>query len=325
MCRVNITLSLTPAQRTDARAALAILAPFGLTLEQAARLAAGKSAAVASATLAQVATDFLRSRLAAGVRSSTYDFYEERINRVADAFGARTIDSITRAEFAAWLAESSAGRASRAATARAARALWHYAAQQSPALVSGIITEGLEFTATPNGHDGSRNVLPVERVRLLLKNVPVQHRSAIALALFAGIRPEEIAGDGKEPLRWGAVNTTERIIRVPGELAKTGQTRILEGLPETVWRWLQPRGDAEPVLPVAWRSLLYAARYAAKLPRWPQDCLRHSFATYAVALTNEPGRVALWLGHNGNPAMLHRHYRGLATKANAEAFWALKP
>jgi len=61
------------------------------------------------------------------------------------------------------------------------------------------------------------------------------------------------------------------------------------------------------------------------MAKWPQDCLRHSFATYAVALTNNPGQVAIWLGHNGNPTMLYRHYRGLTTKAEADKFFALRP
>ncbi len=56
-----------------------------------------------------------------------------------------------------------------------------------------------------------------------------------------------------------------------------------------------------------------------------QDALRHTFASYAVALTSDPGRVAIWLGHEGNPTMLHRHYRGIATEADARRFFALMP
>lgn len=321
MFLVNITLALTPQQRTDARAALAILAPFGLSLEQAARLAVGRKAAVRSVTLAEAATAFLRDRLAGGVSRSTFDFYEERINRIADAFGARQMEQIGRSEFAAWVAGSSEGRASRAATARAARALWHWALRQDPPMVSAIVTDGLEFTATPNGADGSRKVLPVERVRVLMAKIPQQYRSAVALALFAGVRPEEIAGEGKERLTWACVNCAERIIRIPGELAKTKRTRIIEGLPDAIWRFMTPTGDRTPVCPATWRSLLYAAREATGLAVWPQDCLRHTFATYALALTQDSARVAHWLGHEGNPTMLHRHYRGLATKAQATAFF----
>lgn len=53
--------------------------------------------------------------------------------------------------------------------------------------------------------------------------------------------------------------------------------------------------------------------------------MRHTFATYATAYTEDAAKVSLWLGHEGKPQMLHRHYRGLTTKAQAEAFFALRP
>jgi hypothetical protein len=44
-----------------------------------------------------------------------------------------------------------------------------------------------------------------------------------------------------------------------------------------------------------------------------------------MAYTANAPQVSVWLGHEGNPTMLHRHYRGLATKAQAEAFFNLRP
>lgn len=317
--------SLSPVQRADARAALALLSPVGMTLEQAARIALGKKGPTPNVTVAQVATDFLRLKLTEKCRPATFEWYEERLNHVADAFGERVIDSVTRGEFRAWLEQSSGGAASRAGTARAARALWRYALRQDPPLVNQVVTDGLEFAAAGNGAEGSRKFLPVAKAKALLENSGPAERSAVALMLFAGVRPEEVAGDRKERLRWEHVNSAERILRIPGEIAKTGATRIIEQLPEALWAWLTPGRPEEPVSPVSRRSLIEHGKAAARLKTWPQDCLRHSFATYAMALLNEPGRISVWLGHQGNPTMLYRHYRGLATRAQAEAFFALRP
>jgi integrase len=317
--------SLSPLQRQDARAALAILAPVGLTLEQAARLALGKKAPTPKATVAELADQFLRSRLAGQCRPSTYEWYEERINIIADHWGERQIDTVTRGEFKTWLEGSSTGNAARAATARAARALWRYALQQDPPMVNQVVTEGLTFKAGANGAEGSMKVLSVAQCRQILTKIEPAYRSAVALMLFAGIRPEEVAGDGKAALLWESVNTKEKILRIPGEISKTGQTRILEGLPEALWAWLSPRKPEQSVAVATRRTTSEHAKAAAGFKIWPQDCLRHTFATYAVALLNEPGRVSLWLGHNGNPTMLYRHYRGLASKADAEKFFALRP
>lgn len=321
--RSNFTLTF--AQRQDARAAIRLLEPLGLTLEQAARLAIGKTAPTPETTVAKVCDLFLRAKLGEKCRPSTLRWYEERISVVEAGLGDRMIDSVTRGEFKAWLEGTSDGHAARAATARAARALWRFALQQDPPLVNQVVTEGLEFAASPNGAEGSKKFLSVAQCKALLKNLEPAYRDAVVLMLFAGIRPEEIAGDGKEWLRWEHVQTKERLIRIPGEISKTGQTRVLEGLPDAVWSWLRPGKDKDPIAPTTRRTIIIHCRDATGLTAWPQDCLRHSFATYAVAATSNPGQVSLWLGHNGSPTMLYRHYRGLATKADAEKFFALAP
>jgi len=317
--------SLSPMQRQDARAALALLAPVGLTLEQAARLALGKKAATPKITVAEVADLFLRSRLAGKCRPSTYEWYEERINIVADHWGERQIDTVTRGEFKTWLEGSSTGNAARAATARAARALWRYALLQDPPLVNQVVTEGLAFKAGANGSEGSLKVLSVAQCRQILTKIEPAYRSAVALMLFAGIRPEEVAGDGKPPLLWEGVKIDEKIVRISGELSKTGKTRVLENLPDALWAWLSPRAAHQSVAVATRRTTSEHAKAAAGFKVWPQDCLRHTFATYAIALLNDSGRVSMWLGHNGNPTMLHTFYRGLASKADAEKFFALRP
>jgi integrase len=155
-----------------------------------------------------------------------------------------------------------------------------------------------------------------------------KYRSALAVMLFAGVRPDEVASQHKPALLWRHVNAAERMIRIPAEIAKTGRPRIMEGLPDAVWAWLKPAGEDQPVCPA--RSL-QAVRLAQSLGgygkkrRWPHDALRHTFATYHVAAFANPGQTAMLMGHEGNPTMLHRHYRGLATKAEAERFWALRP
>lgn len=317
--------ALTPSQRSDARRALALLESVGLSLEQAARLALGKKPTRPRVTVAQVADEFLRSRLADKVRRATFDWYELRINRIADKFGDRIIDEVTRGEFAAWLNGGEWGDASRAGTARAARALWFFALEQDPALVSENITVGLTFDVRPDNPDGSRKFVPVGTVERILKKIGPEYRSAVALMAFAGVRPEEIAGQDKPWLRWEHVQKKERVLRIPAEIAKTGQTRILENLPPSLWAWLTPGDASATVSPVSRRALVAHARTAAGLKAWPHDGLRHSFATYAVAFTSDAAQVALWLGHNGNPTLLHRHYRGLATSADAKRFFSLRP
>ena len=312
--------ALSPQQRADARVALGILAGTGFTLEQAARMAITGRRALERVTVATAAERFLANRMAAGLRGRSLDWYEDKIRLVVAKFGARLMDDVSRGDIVAWLPTVSKAKGSQAAAARAARALWRWSAIQDPALVGVNVCTDLPTSSSTN-HGDAPFLAPAIVGRILETAGP--YRSALALLFFAGIRPDEMAGKGKPRLAWSAVDPVARLIRISGDIAKTTKPRIIEGLPETVWSWIEP---GEPTDPIS-RGLTREALLRAKtiVADWPHDATRHTFATYALAFTADPGRVSVWLGHEGNPALLHRTYRGLATKAVAEQFWALRP
>lgn len=314
--------ALSAQERADARAAFLLLQGSGLSLEAAARRALEGRAALQRITVEACADRFLRARLGS-CRDTTWGFYESKLNAVRDAFGARHMDEVSRAEFRAWLAGIGRTETTRAGYVRAARALWRWAAHQEPPLAGPSPTEGLSGSA--GGKGGTVGFLTVAEVAGILA-VPSAWRPALALMLFAGIRVDEVAGEGKPPMTWRAVSVVEKTIRVPGECAKVeGRARLLQGLPPAVWAWLgEPGGDASRIAP---GHSLNAVRWAQKrlARKWPKNALRHTFATYAVALTGEPDRVAGWLGHEGGSRLLHACYAGLARRSEAEAFFALVP
>lgn len=326
----RLNYALTPAQKADARRALRILSG-GASLEAAANAFVAGKRSMKRMPLAEVANDFIHSRVIAGCRNSTLEWYNERIEYVVDRFGGTIMDEVTRAQFRDWLSALELKPASKAGVARAARALWRWAMHHEPPLAALDVTTGVKFSVTPNAAGGgSLKYLSVDQCAQLLANLQAADLSAVALMLFAGIRPEEVCGESLKPwLKWSSVNTVDKIIRVPSECAKTGGARVLEGLPETVWRFLDPGKADATISTFQRRTLLEHTKIAGgfggpKQPPWPQDGLRHTFASYAVAEFEDPGKVALWMGHNGNPTMLHRHYRGLVTKAEAKKFWALR-
>jgi integrase len=325
----RINFAFTPEEKTDARAALKLLAGVA-SLETAARAYLSGKRTIARKSVSEIADTFLRSRITNGARRATWHWYDERLRYVVTRFGDVLMDDVTRAEFREWLAGLPHRPSSKAGTARAARALWRWAIQHEPPLAVIDVTVGCNFKVSSRNGEGSAKVLTVAQCESILRGVPLEHRSPVALMLFAGVRPEEVAGEGGKPwLRWEHVNTVERIVRVPAECSKIGASRVMEDLPETLWHWLTPPGPlTDTVAKIQRRSVLEhikrAGGFGGDAP-WPQDALRHTFASYAVAAYNDAGKVAHWLGHNGNPTMLHRFYRGLVTKAEAEKFWALRP
>jgi integrase len=78
------------------------------------------------------------------------------------------------------------------------------------------------------------------------------------------------------------------------------------------------------VTPPNYRELLDAAREAARIEEWPQNALRHSFASYHLAKFNDAAALALELGHT-SAHLVFQHYRQLVKPKQAERYWKLAP
>lgn len=312
--------ALSPAQKLDARSALRLLEGTGISLEQAARGAVQGKRAVERIRFSLALDRFVRSRMDNGNRSSTVGWYQKMLGTAENKFGERWFDEIGRAELFAWLKGQPVSEHSRAGMSRALRAVWRWGLTHEPQLVAIDITVGLRTDAPRN--EGEAPFLTVAQCARMLAGAG-PYRNALALMLFGAVRPEEVAGDDKPRLTWRQVRVEEKLIRIPGEVAKTGKPRLIEGLPDTVWHWLQPGREAEPICKAHVRQAIRRARET--LGEWHHDATRHTCATYLLAFTGDAGSVSTWLGHEGKPALLHRDYKGLATRAEAVAFLALRP
>ena len=143
------------------------------------------------------------------------------------------------------------------------------------------------------------------------------------IALFAGVRPT----DELLKLDWSHVFADGgHRIHIPSEVAKTGRKRYIKIEP-TLQEWLTyidpPRFG--PVCPsrnhVKRRRAI--ARAAGVIP-WPQDGMRHSYASFWMALHRDEDRCRDNLGHR-TKEQLAKHYRQHTTAEEASAFWAITP
>ena len=89
--------------------------------------------------------------------------------------------------------------------------------------------------------------------------------------------------------------------------------------------WLRPyTSPSGRVVPAGARRKLDRVREEAGLARWPQNGLRHSFASYRLAAIHDPPRVSTELGHT-SPQMLYSTYRELVLPEEAEKYWKISP
>ena len=135
---------------------------------------------------------------------------------------------------------------------------------------------------------------------------------------FAGIRPAELMR-----LEWSAIGNH---IHIGPEVAKTRQQRYVE-IGANLKKWIKGTQSTGRICPVGdkkRKELMKAVREKAKVGEWPPDVMRHSFATYHLGLHQNAPQTAHELGHTA-PDMLYRHYRNLATKAEATKYFLIAP
>ena len=84
--------------------------------------------------------------------------------------------------------------------------------------------------------------------------------------------------------------------------------------------WLELGGE----LPVRNKRKRLTALVAKCGLKWQQDIMRHTFASYHLAMFRSAEKTALELGHR-DTTMLFSHYRELVQIADAEEYWSIKP
>ena len=154
-----------------------------------------------------------------------------------------------------------------------------------------------------------------------------------ALGLFAGVRPEEL-----RRLTWSDIELDERHIIIRSEIAKNHRRRIIDIEPN-LSAWLRICKSSGAVTPgknlrARLRKIRKAAaeslashegiNEAAHLFFWTQDIMRHTFASYWLALHGDINKLTLMMGH-ATTTMLWKHYHKAAKRREAERFWNITP
>lgn len=144
-----------------------------------------------------------------------------------------------------------------------------------------------------------------------------------AIALFAGVRPT----DELSKLQWNHVfaDGGDRIY-IPAEVSKTGRKRYVKIEP-TLKDWLAyiqpPR--LGPVTPKRNHTKRRRAiERAAGIVPWPQDGMRHSYASYWMTIHRDEDQCRDNMGHRTKEQLV-THYRQHTTEEEARAYWGIKP
>jgi integrase len=159
-------------------------------------------------------------------------------------------------------------------------------------------------------------------LRGLLEAAQGPMQAIIALQGLAGLRLEETMR-----LKWESVFTIPGHIEITAQNAKTRRRRLVEICPALA-AWLEPFRAMQGRLWTQTETVngyvhaITRLRKPLKIPS-RRNGLRHAFCTYHFALHSNENLTAAQAGNS--PAMIHQHYKGLATRAEAETWFNVQP
>ena len=268
-------------------------------------------------TVAELAKEVLEAKCKDGMSATYIDDLKKRLARFCADFGERNIAGITVEELDNWLRALPGSPKSRANYRANVGVLFSYAERRRM-----IDSNPILHTARPKLPDNPPEIFSVDELAALLnaaaKRVPGV-LPMLAIGAFAGLRDAEI-----KRLDWSEVDQKRGHIEIKSSKSKSARRRIVEMQPN-LREWLRPyAGMTGAVAAVNWRKKLDLVRKAAELARWPQNGLRHSFASYRLAACHDAPRVSSELGHT-SPKMLYSTYRELVLPEDGERYWKLIP
>jgi integrase len=280
---------------------------------------------------ADVVSELLKIKEARRAAPRYLEDLTSRLNRAAKAFRV-DIGNVTTANIQEWLDGEKFSGQGYTDYRRVLHLLFNFAVARGYAVDNPV--QGTERVKVKRGE--TQVFTPVEIDRLLdaARNQFPAFLPCLAIGAFAGVRSAEI-----ERMEWSDIHLAEKFIVVGASKAKTAGRRIVP-IADNLAEWLALGTKREGKL---WKGThdefyqtqedLAAAtagqanadkRIAAQKPvAWKANALRHSYASYRFALTNDAGRVAGELGNSA--AVVHKHYRKLVTPADAQRWFAVKP
>jgi len=298
------------------------LQPFGATIRDAVKYYIPHLQAMKrSCTAAQLVEELLQVKESDGASERYLADLRSRLNHFSDIFDGKPIAEITSREIDEWLrslSEKETGKRLSPITRNNFRRVLIVAFNFARAR-GYCLDNPAAKAAKAKVVEGTIGILTVDETARLLENAPTNVVPYIAIGAFAGLRRAEL-----ERLDWAEVHLESNLIEVTAKNAKSARRRLVRIEPN-LGKWLQAYARLSgSVTSPDYRNLLGTARKQAKISDWPQNALRHSFASYHLARFNNAGALALELGH-ASAHLVFQHYRQLVKPKQAERYWKIMP
>lgn len=310
--------TLSVIERGDCVRALDVLKPYGVSLHEAASFYASHLQQIhRSLPMNELLPQYLDYRERAGLSERAKRDARLRLNRFASDFGNANVATIASRQIEDWLHGLGQAPQSMNNYRAVLSAFFAFAIKRGYASENPIIkVDKMKLVEKPPG------ILTPDQLCTLLDLTTTELLPVLVIGAFAGIRMAEI-----HRLEWKDIDLQRGFIHVGADKSKTAKRRLVKIEP-VLASWLASYSDragkvwehTEGYWWVNMREILAEA----KLTDWPDNALRHSYASYWLAKYQNANELALYMGHT-TTAVIFQHYRELVTPDEADRYWKLFP
>jgi integrase len=305
--------------RFEAAACVTKLSPYGVTLTAAvdhylSHVIPYRDAPIISAMVEEMITE----KRGMNLESRTIGDLQHKLRRFSRSFGDRKLTDIKIQELQTYILDPVLEPQTIIGYSSKVSELFNWAIKKGYAEANLM-----ERISLPQKDDKPPGILTVKQCEDLLKHASEFNLMPyVTLGLFAGIRSAELLR-----LEWEAVKVSQKVVIIGAKVAKMRSRRVVQ-MNKALLRWLLPHversGMVVDLTEDEFDAQFTKLREKAKIKTWPDNGLRHSFASYHLAHHKKPHQTAYLMGHK-KPDLLDNHYKELVLPAEARRFWALKP
>ncbi len=319
----NIPLNLAAAEYADAVKRL----PSGVALREAVNFFLKRNpTCYPKRKVSEVVEELLQAKQKARRSELHLRDLESRLGRFGDAFQVN-IGDVTGPMIEHYLQSMDVAGRTKANYLQHITALFNFAIRRKYLPKDSI--DEVKAVERPEEIPSEIQIFTVEEMSDLLSAAREELIPWLAIGAFAGLRTAEI-----KRLDWSEVNLAEGHVEVKAKKSKTGSRRNAPLLPNLA-AWLAPYANSTgPVTPFAnmVNQINWLVEDVNKLRKqrgnktpmnWKHNGLRHSFASYRIALVKDVAQVSYECGNT--PAMIHEHYRKVVTETEAKKWFDLMP
>jgi integrase len=270
-----------------------------------------------SISVEKLIKEFILAKHGKGISPRYEKDLDNRLERFSKDLGARNAATITTVDVDTWIKELFLSAQSQNNYRAVISSMFSYAVSRGYAE-----TNPAEKVEKAKVVGDTPDIFTPDEISRLLNAASGKVLPVLAIGAFAGLRLAEIFR-----LNWREVDLVSKYIHISAKNAKSAKRRIVKIEPNLeawlsryarlkgrVWRW----SDS------AWRSKLRSVMTKAKLKKWPDNGLRHSYASYHLAHFKNANALALEMGH-ADTSMIFAHYRELVRPEQAALYWQIQP